>query len=354
MTYGFHLWFFKGTCVKGLVKAMSQVQYTAVRWITGNFRTAPGGSGECLGELLPMHLLLQQQADWGALRITQLAPSHPLRPILGEALGGCHWAHRLGLVPSGVLSVTSLKGPLVDAAMGAGALLRDEVKPFCPDSFPGSHMVDLFQPRIHTHATLSHKDEEVAKYKTSLDVAWASACGDEACCMVAADASVPSSTVFQAAAAALIFRWGQQEARIVSAAGRCMPPEVEHFALQLGISAALAKGCLCFLFFLNQKFIMQGSAAVHRWHIQTIRKLRLYYALTVMYYQNLDVISGRQTQASLQVSMDDVALSSGVCSQALTTGPMPNCDTPLDCPHRVPQPEPNTRSGQSPDGINSL
>jgi hypothetical protein len=243
MTYGFRLWFFKGARVKGLVKAMSQVQCTAARWITGNFRTAPGGSGECLGGLLPMHLLLQRQADRGALRIAQLAPSHPLRPILGEALGGCHRAHRLGLAPSGVLSVASLKGPSVDAAVGAGALSRDEVEPFGPDSFPGSRVVDLFQPRIHTHAPPSRKDDEVAKYKTSLDVAWAAACGDESCCVVAADASVPSGTIFQAAAAALVFRRGRQEARVVSAAGRRMPPEVERFALQLGISAALAKGC---------------------------------------------------------------------------------------------------------------
>jgi hypothetical protein len=243
MTYGFRLWFFKGACVKGLIKAMSQVQCTTARWITGNFRTAPGGSGECLGGLLPMHLLLQWQADRGALRITQLAPSHPLRPILGEALGGCHRAHRLGLVPSGALSVASLKGPSVDAAIGAGALSRDEVEPFGPDSFPGSRVVDLFQPRIHTHTPPSCKDDEVAKYKTSLDVTWAAACSDESCCVVAADASVPSGTVFQVAAAALVFQQGRQEARVVSAAGRRTPPEVERFALQLGISAALAKGC---------------------------------------------------------------------------------------------------------------
>jgi hypothetical protein len=196
-------------CEKGLIKAMSQVQCTAARWITGNFRTAPGGSGECLGGLLPMHLLLQRQADRGALCIAQLAPSHPLRPILGEALGGCHRAHRLGLAPSGALSVTSLKGPSVDAAVGAGALSWDEVEPFGPDSFPGSHVADLFQPRIHTHAPPSRKDDEVTKYKTSLDVAWAAACGNEACCVVAADASVPSGGVFQAAAAALVFRRGR-------------------------------------------------------------------------------------------------------------------------------------------------
>jgi hypothetical protein len=53
-----------------------------------------------------------------------------------------------------------------------------------------------------------------------------------------------------------------------------------------------------FFFFLNQKFIMWGLLAVRRRHIQTIRKLRLRYALTVMYYQNLNAISGRQMWAS--------------------------------------------------------
>jgi hypothetical protein len=101
--------------------------------------------------------------------------------------------------------VVSLKGPSVDATVGAGALSRDEVEPFGPDSFPGSRVVDLFQLHIHTHAPPSRKDDEVAKYKTSLDVAWAAACGDESCCVVAADASVPSGSIFQAAAAVLVF-----------------------------------------------------------------------------------------------------------------------------------------------------
>jgi hypothetical protein len=69
-----------------------------------------------------------------------------------------------------------------------------------------------------------------------------------------------------------------------------------------------------FFFFLNQNFITQGSLAVRGRHIQTICKLRLRYTLTVMYYQNLNTISGRQTWASPRVSVDDVALLSGVCS----------------------------------------
>jgi hypothetical protein len=56
-------------------------------------------------------------------------------------------------------------------------------------------------------------------------------------------AEQPAGGVFQAAAAALVYRQGEVVSRVVSAAGRHAPPEVERFALQLGISAALAKGC---------------------------------------------------------------------------------------------------------------
>jgi hypothetical protein len=170
ITYGFRLWYFKGARIKGLIKAMSQVQHTAARWICGNFRTTSGGGAECLSGLLPMHLTLRRLADRGVTHVPTLAMSHPLRTILGEAMEGCHQAHPLALVNSGPL------------------------------------------------------------------------------------------------------------------------------------------------FFLNQKFITQGLLAVHGRHIQTIRKLRLRYALTVMYYQNLDAVSGRQTRACPRVSMDDVALSSRVCS----------------------------------------
>jgi hypothetical protein len=87
------------------------------------------------------------------------------------------------------------------------------------------------------------KDEDIAKYKDQLDLAWAEAYIDELCCVVAADASMPTGGVFQAAAAALVYQQGEVVSRVVSAAGRHAPPEVKHFALQLGISVALAKGC---------------------------------------------------------------------------------------------------------------
>jgi hypothetical protein len=52
MTYGFRLWFFKGARVKGIIKAMSQVQATAARWITGTFRTTPGGGCRIFGRVV--------------------------------------------------------------------------------------------------------------------------------------------------------------------------------------------------------------------------------------------------------------------------------------------------------------
>jgi hypothetical protein len=112
--------------------------------------------------------------------------------------------------------------------------------------------------------------------------------------------------------------------------------------------------CITLFFFFESKIyniVLERSP----WEdIQTMRKLRLRYAVPILCTtKSPDTISGRQTWASPQVSMDDVTLSSRVCSRALTTGPTPNCDAPPDCPHRVPQLEPNTRSGQSPDGVNS-
>jgi hypothetical protein len=243
ITYGFRLWYFKGARVKGLIKAMSQVQHTAARWICGNFCTTPGGGAECLSGLLLMHLTLCRLADRGVTRVPMLAKSHPLRTILGEALEGCHQAHPLALANSGPLSVTSLQGAAVDMAVGASALWQDEYDPFGPDSQPGNCVVDLFQSRFYRHGPASKKDEDIAKYKDQLDLAWADAYVDESCCVVAADASVPTGGVFQAAAAALVYRQGDVVGRVVSAAGRRAPPEVERFALQLGISAALAKGC---------------------------------------------------------------------------------------------------------------
>jgi hypothetical protein len=230
--YGFRLWYFKGARVKGLIKAMSQVQHTAVRWICGNFRTTLGGGAECLSGLLPMHLTLCRLADRGATRMPLLARSHPLRTILGEAMEGCHQAHPLALANSGPLSATSLQGAAVDMAVGASVLRQDEYDPFGPDSQPGNRVVDLFQLRFHRHGPTLKKDEDIVKYKDQLDLAWAEAYVDKSCCVVAADTSMPTGGIFQVAAAALVYRQGDVVSHVVSAAGRHTPPPPRSSALR--------------------------------------------------------------------------------------------------------------------------
>jgi hypothetical protein len=118
---------------------------------------------------------------------------------------GCHQAHSLALVNSGPLSVTSLQGAAVDMAVGTAVLWQDEYEPFRSDSQPGNHVVDLFQSHFYRHGPASKKDEGIAKYREQLDMAWVEAYIDESCCVVAADASVPTGGVFQAAAAALVY-----------------------------------------------------------------------------------------------------------------------------------------------------
>jgi hypothetical protein len=101
MMYGLRLWYYWGAHISGSIKALAHMQSSAARWITGCFRTSPVGGMESLAGLLPMHLLLHWLTDRGALRIPLLAPSHPLRTILGVPSLGSSPAHRLGLGSGG-------------------------------------------------------------------------------------------------------------------------------------------------------------------------------------------------------------------------------------------------------------
>jgi hypothetical protein len=88
------------------------------------------------------------------------------------------------------------------------SLHRDEVESYGSESQPGSRVVDLFASQIHSRSSPSRKEEEMQKYVQELDSAWAKAQEDPLCLVVAADASVPSDSKFQATAAALIFGSG--------------------------------------------------------------------------------------------------------------------------------------------------
>jgi Reverse transcriptase (RNA-dependent DNA polymerase) len=163
MTYGLRLWYFKGARVQGSIKALSQVQARAVRWITGCFHTTPGGM-ESLGGLL----LLCRLSERGALRVALLADSHPLRTILGERSLGSAPPHGLGLDPGSALSELDLLGPSRDSARAAATIRHDEYEVFGPESSPGNRIRDLYPDRIFTRCLPSKSDEDVVAYQADL------------------------------------------------------------------------------------------------------------------------------------------------------------------------------------------
>jgi hypothetical protein len=167
----------------------------------------------------------------------------PLRTILGERSLGLAPAHRLGLDPGGVLSELDLLGPSRDSVRAAGTIQCDKYEVFGPESSPGNRIWDLYPDCTFTQHLPSKSDEDVIAYQADLKCMWLEACADEFCLVVTVDAAVPKVATFQAVVCALIFRGGAQVDCVISAAGRRTPPEVERFTLQLGISAALSRGC---------------------------------------------------------------------------------------------------------------
>ena len=106
-----------------------------------------------------------------------------------------------------------------------------------------SEVLDLFCDRIVMRSLHSKKAEDIELYVKELDAAWALALVDPTCMVVASDMAVPCDSTGQSVACALIFQMGEEVRWIQSAAGLRAPPETERFALQLGISAAIAMGC---------------------------------------------------------------------------------------------------------------
>jgi hypothetical protein len=62
-TYGYQLWFFKGTRCKTLMTLINQMQWRAALWITGAFCTSPTTAIEAIAGLMLIHLYLSKLAQ---------------------------------------------------------------------------------------------------------------------------------------------------------------------------------------------------------------------------------------------------------------------------------------------------
>ena len=193
--------------------------------------------------LVPLHLLLCRLVKQGCFQAPLLAPSHPLRVVIGTTLPGGAPAHMLGLFGGGRLPAAPLRSSSVDSAEAVAAAMVDVLDPFGPKSRPGYWVRDLFQDHITTKALPSKRTEDIEVHVKELDTTWAQALADPTCTVVALDVAVLHNAMAQLVACTLVFMMGEEVHQIQSAAGLRSPLETEHFALQLGISAAVAAGC---------------------------------------------------------------------------------------------------------------
>jgi hypothetical protein len=157
----------------------------------------------------------------------------------------------------------------------------------------------------------------------------------------------------------------------VLAAGRRAPPEVECFALQLGISAALAKGCqklvvisdslpvveslfffFFFFFFLIYNVVLDRSPRAHNTnsaYSKTTLRIAHYYTTKRLGTSFWRANTGR----NLRIFQDNVALSSGEKVEAPPPGPAHTIASHQIALGRSPDRNPPQRAGQSPEGVNS-
>jgi hypothetical protein len=110
----------------------------------------------------------------------------------------------------------------------------------------------------------------------------------------------------------------------------------------------------CFFCFLNQQFITRCSIAVRGHTIQTVRTLRLHYALPVTIYQVLKASFWRATTdirpaASSKTMSPFRAVNAGVSHQAAEIA----MSIPGLPSERSPNRNPPQRAGQSLEGVKS-
>jgi hypothetical protein len=193
--------------------------------------------------------------------------------------------------------VVHLKGPSGDTADACIEICADEFEPFGPESQPGLLVEDLFASHITRHHPVpvdGDKKKGIEAYIKALDSAWDLSLTDELCLVIASDASIPKSDQHQAVAAALVYRMGDELHHVITAAGVHTPPEMERFALQVGLSATVAAGCQCLVVFSDsasavesildlsphsgQVFSLDACHALHPWFEGDVhRTLTLWY-----------------------------------------------------------------------------
>ena len=174
LTYGCQVWY-RERGVKDLLKRLSTPQNLALRWISGNFRTAPIGSLEAEAGVLPLHIYCRRLQASYQLRIHTLMPSHPIKSLFPSKYPHVHNHFHVhsypplhppkALIYHTVLGSISFLPHLPDQPTSNAVC--DQYNPTDDECQPGNRVIDTFADRIHLHLEHPPKkadDEGIRKW----------------------------------------------------------------------------------------------------------------------------------------------------------------------------------------------
>ncbi|KAF5318469.1 hypothetical protein D9619_010810 [Psilocybe cf. subviscida] len=139
----FQLWYFAGAKNKTAIKTLNKMQQQAALWITGAFRTSPGGSIEALAGLMPLHMTLAKLSSGSVTRVVSLSDTHPVRSLMS----GRHLKPASPHACFIELMTPALKARVKGSLMQADTILPTAVEnmdPFHALAQPGLRLLDCF------------------------------------------------------------------------------------------------------------------------------------------------------------------------------------------------------------------
>lgn len=240
--YGAQLWWHPGWVKTAwIARELQKVQARAARWITGCFRTTPGGALDLLARLIPIRPQVNSHMRRAAYRIRTLHANHIIRSSLSP-----YWRNAVitPAPPFPLLQATPLNpnpSPLHHSDWLARTCTED-FAPLHPECRPGDRLRDVHSGRLHTHLTAPPKasPEFVAWRRDSFTprLRQANAAADALVLFTDGSHRVDGSEVRTASAWALFHR-GQRVRHGAFAYGRATPYDAEMAALARGIRVAI-------------------------------------------------------------------------------------------------------------------
>jgi hypothetical protein len=236
-TYGYHLWFFKGTQCKTLMTLMNHMQRRAALWITGTFRTSPTMAIEAIAGLMPIHLHLSKLTQRSSVRMSTLHWTYVLYTF--SSLYANQTQHPLSPLLLTERQTNKATGPLIEVVKHQPA--PNETLTLLPiEGMLGLRLLDCFLDRFSLYPTDRAAKDPVHTQIACLDVVEHHSCtfpSEAVICIAASPSS--DTTLVQPVAGVRVYHLGKLVASIKRPTGICLPQDAIIQVLCLGICKTL-------------------------------------------------------------------------------------------------------------------